>query len=270
MLRYSNFSCLTLFIRLLEAAVKFKVALPFVNPARAELSTVQLEGKKYVIRGGGDNKKQSQNAVFLTTGLVTESALVHSVSSYVPRSGPAGAPVKRIRVRPFSVEYERSAAFFGHFLDINHSKTFAGPIYGNGLGFSTRKESAQKGLFFYSPLLSSVFRYANGLLLAVPSAGSDRFLAPAPTRVAGSSSRASASRTRVISSTYPDHLRVEDVGMDLVVALGRPGADRHFQFRYMTFRSRSILTSLLLSSKTLPACLVSRSGYRAESAQGPS
>jgi hypothetical protein len=131
--------------RLLEKAVKFVVLFPFVNPARAELSAVKVDNRRYVIQGPEDNDFEGQNAVFLTTGLVTECALKKPAISWAPAGGLVGPPVKRIRIRPFTVEYERTVAFFGNYLDIEETATYGGPIYANGLGFATRKESVQQG-----------------------------------------------------------------------------------------------------------------------------
>jgi hypothetical protein len=130
--------------RLLEKAIKFTAILPFVNPARAPTSSVRLEGKKYVVQGTTGNKFEGLNAVFLTTGVVTECSLVMPTPSWVSAGGQQGPAVKRVRLRPFAIELERTLAFWGHFLDISKTNTFGGPMYANGLGFSTRKEGARK------------------------------------------------------------------------------------------------------------------------------
>ena len=145
-------SCLTCFLlfdhtvcRLLGRAVRFTAVLPFVNPTRAALSAVKLEGRKYVVQGVKGNNYEGVNVVFLTTGIVTECAIVKPASSWAPLGGPPGSPVRRVRLRPFAIEFERMVAFLGNFLDLEKTKSFNGPISNNGLGFSTRKEGARKG-----------------------------------------------------------------------------------------------------------------------------
>ena len=131
--------------RLLRSAVKFSTVLPFVNPARAALSAVKLEGRKFVVQGIKGNNFEGVNAVFLTTGVVTECAIGNPATSWAPLGGPPGSPVKRVRLRPFVIEYERTVAFLGTLLDIEKTKSYVGPISSNGLGFSTRKDGARKG-----------------------------------------------------------------------------------------------------------------------------
>ena len=126
--------------------MRFEVDLPFINPARASLSTVRLDSKRYVVQDAKRPEANGLNAVFLTTGIVTECSLINPTTSWAPREGPVGAPVKRIRICPFSIEYERTVAFLGNLLDIEQSKSYNGPIYSNGLGFATRKESLRKGM----------------------------------------------------------------------------------------------------------------------------
>jgi hypothetical protein len=131
--------------RLLAKAVNFIAVLPFVNPARAPLLTVKLEGRKYVVQGPAGNKFEGLNAVFLTTGIITECCLIKPAGSWSPGGGQDGPAVKRVRLCPFVVEYGRTAAFLGQFLDIEKTGEFSGPVYNNGLVFTTRKEGARKG-----------------------------------------------------------------------------------------------------------------------------
>ena len=113
---------------------------------------MRLESKRFVIRNEKQKVIDGQNAVFLTTGIVTECAILNPASSWVQGGGQTGPPVKRIRLRPFAIEYERTVAFFGNFLDVDKSNCFGGPIYGNGLSFSTRKDTVRKGVcIFLSP-----------------------------------------------------------------------------------------------------------------------
>jgi len=130
--------------RLLENAIKFTAVLPFVNPARAPTSSVKLEGKKYVVQGPTGNNFEGFNAVFLTTGVVTECSLLTPTPSWLSAGGQQGPAVKRVRLRPFAIELEWTLAFLGHFLDISKTNTFGGPMSTNGLGFSTRKEGTRK------------------------------------------------------------------------------------------------------------------------------
>jgi hypothetical protein len=117
--------------------------MPFVNPSRAPISVVRLQGGRFV---GGDSP--AQNVVFLTTGIITECALHNAVEGWSPVVGVPGASVRRIRLLPFAVEFERAAAFFGNFLDTEGTDKYGGPLYDNGLTFVTRKEGANKcGLF---------------------------------------------------------------------------------------------------------------------------
>ena len=133
--------------RLLERAVKFTAVLLFVNPARAALSAVRLEGRKFVVQGVKGNNFDGMNTVFLTTGIVTECAIVKLATSWAPLGAPPGSPVRRIRLRPFAIEFERTVAFLGNFLELDKAKSFNGPLSNNGLGFSTRKEGVRKGEF---------------------------------------------------------------------------------------------------------------------------
>jgi hypothetical protein len=97
---------------------------------------VELQGNRFVISG-----TRKQNALFLTTGIVTECFLVKPTeSSKASANAPPGALVRRIKVIPFCVEFERAAAYFGNFLDIQGTQEFGGPIYASGLAFTTRKE----------------------------------------------------------------------------------------------------------------------------------
>jgi hypothetical protein len=145
--------------RLLAKAVNFIAVLPFVNPARAPLSTVKLEGRNYVVQGPAGNKFEGLNAVFLTTGIITECCIIKPASSWSPGGGQDGPAVKRVRLCPFAVEYGRTAAFLGQFLDIEKTGEFSGPVYNNGLAFTTRKEGARKGesLALYYPGMSVTY-----------------------------------------------------------------------------------------------------------------
>jgi hypothetical protein len=128
---------------LLEKAVKFEAEFPFVNPSRAPLSTVKETGGQFLINKGDCC---GQHAVFLTTGVVTECALVKPTLSSGPPGGPPGPPVKRIKLRPFTIEYERAVSFIGNHLNIQEFKTFAGPIYPQGISLATQKEGGRHGM----------------------------------------------------------------------------------------------------------------------------
>jgi hypothetical protein len=128
-----------LFVRLLKRAVKFASASPFINPSRASPLLTSLHTGRYVIA-----ERRTQNAVFLTTGLITECSLVNAVGTWASSGAASGPPVKRIRLRPFSVEFERAAAYFGCFLGLGDSEEYGGPVYNEGLSFGTRKEGATK------------------------------------------------------------------------------------------------------------------------------
>jgi hypothetical protein len=131
--------------RLLAKAVNFVGVLPFINPARAPLSAVRLDGKKYVVQGPTGNGFEGLNAVFLTTGMITECCLIKPTGSWSPGGGQDGPAVKRVRLCPFAVEHGRTASFLGQFLDIEKTGEFSGPVNANGLAFTTRKEGARKG-----------------------------------------------------------------------------------------------------------------------------
>jgi hypothetical protein len=133
--------------RLLAQAVNFVAVLPFINPARAPLSTIRIEGKKYVVQGPPGNNFEGSNAVFLTTGIIGECSLIKPATSWSPGGGQDGPAVKRVRLCPFAVEYGRTASFLGQFLDIEKTGEFSGPVHANGLTFTTRKEGARKGEF---------------------------------------------------------------------------------------------------------------------------
>lgn len=60
-------------IRQLVAAVKFTYSLPFVNPSRASPNLVVYEGGKICFTA--ENSSLGKNAVFLTTGFLTDSQL---------------------------------------------------------------------------------------------------------------------------------------------------------------------------------------------------
>jgi hypothetical protein len=146
--------------------------MPFVNPSCAPLSVVCLQGGRFV-----SSETPVQNAVFLTTGVITECSLLSSAESWSPVVGVPGASVRRIRLRPFSAEYDRAAAFFGNFLNTNKSDDYGGPFYDGGLTFVTRKEGANKRSSFLLTLLSFLI-----FKIAVASmSSSSRLLAPSPT-----------------------------------------------------------------------------------------
>jgi hypothetical protein len=194
--------------RLLELAVKAAELYPFVNPARAALSSVRLDGQRYVIQGVSPTIVTGQNAVFLTTGVVTECALVTPVASWTSAAGQVGPLVKRIRIRPFVLEYERTVAFFGNYLDIGDTNSFGGPVYNNGLGFTTRKDNARKGDKF----IGIVHAKRTDHCLSVPES---RFLASTPTKTGIVSKRKQNLGTSSSRGGYPDCLRFDDDGRSL-------------------------------------------------------
>jgi hypothetical protein len=158
--------------RLLQHAVQFSSAMPFVNPSRAPLSVVCLQGGRFV-----SSETPVQNAVFLTTGIITECSLLSSAESWSPVVGVPGASVQRIRLRPFSAEYDRAAAFFGNLLNTNKSDDYGGPFYDGGLTFVTRKEGANKRPSFLLPSLAFlIFKIA-----AASMSSSSQLLASSPT-----------------------------------------------------------------------------------------
>jgi hypothetical protein len=108
------------------------------------------------------------------------------------------------------VEYERTAAFLGSFLDIGKSKVFVGPIYHTGLAFATRK-NAHLGIvlglvYFTFCLCTSTVKTGVG----------KRFLASMP------SQRAPVLRQKVntplppAGNVYPESLEIADDGLSLV------------------------------------------------------
>ncbi|KAM6490024.1 hypothetical protein JOM56_014603 [Amanita muscaria] len=148
--------------RLLKSAVKFSVSYPFVNPSHAPLSIIKAESGKLLVKDS-ESDFDGQNVVLLTTGIVTECALVNTVPTWGATLGTPGPPIKRLKLRPFTVEYERAVAYIGNSLGVK-STNYAGPIYNNGLAFTTRKAG-----FGQSP--------------STPSASSsNRFLSVSPTR----------------------------------------------------------------------------------------
>ncbi|KAF8337238.1 hypothetical protein F5887DRAFT_1078363 [Amanita rubescens] len=94
----------------------FATFLPFVNPSRAPLSTVQREADRVVLANAGFKK---QSAVFLTTGVIL--------------------------LCPFGVEYERAGAFIGGALDIDN---YVGQLSDGNLVFVTRGENFVGGTGF--------------------------------------------------------------------------------------------------------------------------
>jgi hypothetical protein len=150
-------------IRLLQRAVKFVSATPFINPSRAHPALVELSGNRYII-----GKAPTQNAVFLTTGIVTECALVQPTESWSAAVGSTGPPVKRVKLMPFTAEFERAGAYFATFLDTPVAEEFGGPIYNNGLAFLSRKESANKGMKSPPHTRLTIFMVLNSGPLYVP------------------------------------------------------------------------------------------------------
>jgi hypothetical protein len=119
--------------RLLINAIQFQYSYPFVNPSRAPPSIVRLEHGRFVLRNPG---YMGQNAVFLMSGLMMECSLISGTSSY----GSLIPNVKRIRIMPFTTEYECAVAYFGHHIDMSASDSFVSPIYRNGVVFASKKE----------------------------------------------------------------------------------------------------------------------------------
>ena len=64
------------------------------------------------------------NAVFLTIRLVMESSLIKGASSF----GSAVPNVKQIRIKPFTIEHEQAAAYFGNHIELLKSKDYVGPV----------------------------------------------------------------------------------------------------------------------------------------------
>jgi hypothetical protein len=190
---------------LLELAVKAAELYPFVNPARAALSSVKLDGQRYVIQGDPLTATSGQNAVFLTTGVVTECSLVTPVASWTSAAGQVGPLVKRIRIRPFVLEYERTVSFFGNYLDIGDTKSFGGPLYNNGLGFSTRKDNVRKG--DKEPDVVRGKRADDCM-----SVSESRFLAPTPTKTGSFVKRKQTAGNPASRVGFPDCLRFDDDG----------------------------------------------------------
>ncbi|KAF8333313.1 hypothetical protein F5887DRAFT_1080342 [Amanita rubescens] len=125
--------------RLLEHAIKFRFSLPFVNPARASSALVDLDNSRFVLK---NPKYKGNNAVFIMTGHVIEWNLLNGVASAEPNmfnNNQAGPLVKRIRVRFFSIEYERFCAFISIHLKLKDDRSYVGPTTNNGVVFSTRK-----------------------------------------------------------------------------------------------------------------------------------
>ena len=193
---------------MLQRAVKFTSAMPFVNPSRAPPSVVQLQGGRFM-----NSDIPTQNAVFLTTGIISECALVTATESSPPSYGVPGAAVRRVKLRPFAVEFERAAAFFGHFLDTKGSDEYLGPIYNNGLAFVTRKEGTNKCRLsltvsivcanFWVPAASAVVPSTSHLLASSPTTG----------RSGGGATRVSKSASKGRPATaYPQSLSFDDEG----------------------------------------------------------
>lgn len=125
--------------RLFEAAVKFQFSLPFINPARAPSSLVNLEYGKFVI---SSQEYLGHNAVFLVPGHVMESHLVEGIPSVEANNYNNNVPgplVKRIKVRLLSIEYERFCSFIGTHLPLQGDRAYVGPTSVLGVTFSTKK-----------------------------------------------------------------------------------------------------------------------------------
>jgi hypothetical protein len=127
-------------IRLLESAVKFRFSFPFINPARASPAMIEMDNSRFVLK---NFKYKGNNAVFIMTGQVIDCKLLNGEASVEPNmfnNNQAGPLVKRIRVRLFSIEYERFCAFIGSHLQLNNAnRSYVGPTSINGVTFSTRK-----------------------------------------------------------------------------------------------------------------------------------
>lgn len=98
-------------------------------------------------------KYKGNNAVFVMTGQAMECNLVNAIASSeanMYNNNQAGPKVKRIRVRLFSIEYERFCAYIGEHLPLNESRSYVGPTAVNGVLFSTRKEGFRENGEFSS------------------------------------------------------------------------------------------------------------------------
>ena len=116
--------------RRLRSAVRFTESLPFVNPSRAPLSTVQRDGDRVILANALFRK---QSAVFLTTGVVSYCQLITPGNSLTT----GNYKIKQILLCPFGVEYERASAFIGGALDIDD---YVGQLSDGNLVFATRGE----------------------------------------------------------------------------------------------------------------------------------
>ncbi|KAF8315568.1 hypothetical protein F5887DRAFT_1084526 [Amanita rubescens] len=114
-------------------AVRFQSSGPYINPARASTDLVARENGRIVLANTGAPANRCQNAVLLTTGVVTECQLITpgyfgSSTSYLAR---------RISIYPLHTEHQRAASFIGNVL--NHA-TYLGPLYNGVVSFSTRRD----------------------------------------------------------------------------------------------------------------------------------
>jgi hypothetical protein len=137
--------CFIKVYRLFNSAVKFRFALPFINPARSPATLVSVDYSKYVLTS---NKLRGNNAVFMMTGHITECTLVKPVSSYEGNLFYGSAPsplVKQIRLRCLAVEYECLCAYIGSPLTFKEKRGFVGPTSAGGIVFATRKLGATQG-----------------------------------------------------------------------------------------------------------------------------
>jgi hypothetical protein len=226
--------------------VNFDAAYPFVNPARARLSTMKLDGKRYVAQGADTAEASGQNTVFLTTGVVTDCALVTPTASWVSRTGQEGPLVKRIRLRPFAMEYERTAAFLGNFLDIGKSKVYVGPIYHTGLAFATHK-NAHQGILFCLIYLRFCL-CASGVKTGVGK----HFLANMPSQRAPVLQQSVNPPPRPMGNLYPESLEIADDSWPFV--LDDTAADINMQYPSMMPRMLSSLISRQSSCSDSKTC----------------
>lgn len=189
--------------RLLERAVKFRFSLPFINPARAPTSLIKLDNTRMVLM---NPQYKGNNAVFIMTGHVTECNLLTGIASVEPNmfnNNQAGPLVKRIRVRFFSVEYERFCSFIGLHLQLNDDRSYVGPTTINGVVLSTRKFGFSENC----ELLRLFGDFWSLLIVAASSTpttpSSNRFLTKSPAR---SRMDSDSSGVTLVNNIYPAFL----------------------------------------------------------------